>query len=569
MALDATLAPDTAPVVALRPPQQVMRLERMGSAFATRLSFMPSLLRQLARENWTFSRPVFAIDSAGCGHAVLAVHKDGRSYSLVAFCQDLDPSDRTDRVIAEQWDATFALFDGVPGDDDLTRLAANVPKQEAGRFLPSELVLSRANKSVRFFEHVVNALASGIQPDPTLVRQVGYLMRTTAVYGNGKFGIADRAKIAERPEFRGPFRVEMLTVYLIRCFTLELVEHLARCRNPAGAVALDGAIKRHLGIGNATGLGMAPFLIHHPVLLHNWIRARETALARVRSLPVIAPVPRERFNALLACAKAHLNEWQVADLRQTGRIDALHGDLEWLRHWWHDDTAWMQGALPWDALYRRAAATLSLEGQELLVALMLEPYGPLIDDLAEQMSADGDGDLDPTMAVGTLRSLIAAHYAWAFDIDFTRRETQQLFWYVSEEKAEPRVGHRFAEPGADKEMPLAVARDVQPLALALKATDAGESTAAFLARMPAFRHLVRRVQTVARHPYGEIHDNLLDAACLPIDLLRCKLAFFGAGKFDPKSDRWTRITMYQGAPTAEELTPQRADTWCLPALAVS
>ena len=35
-------------------------------------------------------------------------------------------------------------------------------------------------------------------------------------------------------------------------------------------------------------------------------------------------------------------------------------------------------------------------------------------------------------------------------------------------------------------------------------------------------------------------------------MLRCKLAFFGASKFDPKSDRWTRITLFQGAPIASE-----------------
>ena len=49
----------------------------------------------------------------------------------------------------------------------------------------------------------------------------------------------------------------------------------------------------------------------------------------------------------------------------------------------------MRGAaLPWDALYRFAEAKLSLEGQEATVALMLEPHGELIDDLAETMAAD-------------------------------------------------------------------------------------------------------------------------------------------------------------------------------------
>ena len=47
-------------------------------------------------------------------------------------------------------------------------------------------------------------------------------------------------------------------------------------------------------------------------------------------------------------------------------------------------------ALPWDALYRFAEDNLSLEGQEAAVALVLEPHGDLVDDLAETMAADED-----------------------------------------------------------------------------------------------------------------------------------------------------------------------------------
>ena len=48
--------------------------------------------------------------------------------------------------------------------------------------------MSRANKSLRLFTHVVDSLARGRQPEPALLGSIGYLMRTTAVYGNGKFG---------------------------------------------------------------------------------------------------------------------------------------------------------------------------------------------------------------------------------------------------------------------------------------------------------------------------------------------------------------------------------------------
>jgi hypothetical protein len=47
----------------------------------------------------------------------------------------------------------------------------------------------------------------------------------------------------------------------------------------------------------------------------------------------------------------------------------------------------------------------------------------------------------------------------------------------------------------------------------------------------------------------------------PVDMLRCKLAFFGATNFDPRSDRWLRITMYRGAPYPDELHDAAEDAW--------
>ena len=81
--------------------------------------------------------------------------------ALSVFAHDLPPEKRTDRVIAEEWDAAFALFDGDPTAADIARLAANVPRQEAGRVSEKEIVLARANKSVRLFDHVASCLAAG------------------------------------------------------------------------------------------------------------------------------------------------------------------------------------------------------------------------------------------------------------------------------------------------------------------------------------------------------------------------------------------------------------------------
>ena len=72
------------------------------------------------------------------------------------------------------------------------------------------------------------------------------------------------------------------------------------------------------------------------------------------------------------------------------------------------------------------------------------------------------------------------------------------------------------------------------------------------------------MQLSAGHIYGEVRDNLVGDGFVPVDLLRCKLAFFGAVRFDPKSDRWLRINMYQDAPYPDELGLADADDWLFP-----
>ena len=149
--------------VPLRAPENVMRLKRMGASFPTRLSFMRQLIRRMRKDRWRLERAQFALDAEGCGVAVYAAHGPARTYSLIAYTHRIDPEQRTDRVIAEAWDATFSLFDGVPEAADIERLRANTPRQEAGRFRASELTLARANKSMRLFEHVAECLAAGRQ----------------------------------------------------------------------------------------------------------------------------------------------------------------------------------------------------------------------------------------------------------------------------------------------------------------------------------------------------------------------------------------------------------------------
>ena len=221
------------------------------------------------------------------------------------------------------------------------------------------------------------------------------------------------------------------------------------------------------------------------------------------------------------------------------RIVALRADFAHIR-----DFA-LPASYPWDALYCWAEANLGLEAQELVVALLLEPHGALIDDLCDGMGADEQASvaIDGSMTCGALADIIVQDYDWALG----EPPDQSRFWYASAEKLEPRLGERFAEPGAEYEQPLTFARDVPLLMAALRA-EPKLPLAEFLLRHPQWRHVARRVQIAHRYPYAEIRDNLIGAEMRPIDLLRCKLAMFGAQKFDPRSDRWLRITLFQGAP---------------------
>ncbi len=555
------------PDIARRNPAKVMRLSRLGSLHQCRLSFMRILTRRMADQSWSFSRPVFDIDQHGVGRAVYTATGPDLSYSLVAFAHDLPDELRSDRVIAEAWDATFALFDGIPTQSDIERLSQNVPLQEAGRISERELSLSRANRSVRLWKHVVDALADGRQPDRDMIDDVGYLMRTTAVYGSGKFGAADREMIAERPEMHVPFQAEMLSVYLTRTFVRDIVQHLANVKGGDEAAKLDPAIARQLGIGNSTGLGMAPYIVNHPILFNNWIMAREEAISRVRSLHAATADEKSLFLDRLARTEVSVERWKSEHPIQVNKLSQLRRDLKNLRSYVDQDQ--LDGPDPWNRLFVWSEDGLSEEGQELVASLMLEPYGDIVDGLADCMADSNTGAfrIDGAMTVAEVRKLIVSSFGWALDLDWQATQNCARAWYVSEEKLEPRLGERFEEPIAEYEQPLAPARDAAAAHNALAQWDDETPITAFLLKNPEHRHTVRRAQISRIAPYGEIRDNTISADVMPIDMLRAKLSFFGATQFDPRSDRWVRICMYAGAPYPDELSSENADDWVYPEIA--
>ena len=541
----------------LRKPEFVMKLDRLGSFHQSKLSFLRSFIREF--KDWTFQTGEFELNEKGFGHTVYIVNKEDKKYSLVCFSNELDDSERSDRVIATKWDASFVLFDGIPTKQDIERLKANVPLQEQGRVTEKELCLSRANKSVRVFEHVVDYLSQGKQPDTKLLYDVGYLYRTTAVYGSGKFGLADRIKIQDRGELKGPFRLEMMLVFLARQFTFDMVNHVAKMRSPKLAVKLNDEIARNLGIGNSTGLGMAPFIVNHPALLNQWILSKEKALQSIRSIPTTSEQEKEKFQNYLSTIQENIKFWKTDSDYQIKKNSQLIEDLENFQKYFSNLKL---EKFFWNSTYEWVEKNTQAECCEFIVSLLMEVYPDIVEPLSYEMSINEEDffDFDTSRSIGDICALIEKRYTWLIDIDFEKKNNIFNFWYYSKNKQEPRMSDRFSEDGAERELPLAIARDINKLYLELKNYSEREPLSSYLLKNQEYRHVLRRIFICEKLPYSEIQDNTISKSLIPVDMLRLKLSFFGATRFDPRSDRWVRITMYQGAPLMKEIH-QSDDTW--------
>ena len=556
---------DKAVEIPLRSPDVVMKLERLGSLFPNRLSFARTLVRRMANENWSITKEKFDLDNRGIGTAIYKINTPAFPVWFVVFADHLIASERTDRVIAEKWDATFTLTSKEPDEEKLRHLKGNIPLQEAGRCTSDEIILSRANKSVRLFNYVAERLALGQQPDPAKLIEVGYLMRTTAVYGNGKFGLADFEYMRGQGLFTLPFQAEMLCVYLARNFSFDWVEHIASKMKPKSWCRLDENLKRGLGVGNATGLGMAPFLINHPKLISNWILTREQALQRVNETQEITATKKRQFFDILKEAKMHIEEWSTTDRQQAESLRLIKEEIE-------DTYLFCEFRMKqsgWRHLSEWSKENLGIETQELINSILIELYPELVDNLEVGTGADEEMFLIPNMTLDELEDIIETKYYWAMAFDNKEKANTARFWYASENKEEPRFGWRYLEPGAEKELHIGIAQEVQHLKTALaerKPTTSKLNVADFLILKPEFREIIQRIQNLQCHPYAEVRDNLLADICRPINLLRCKLAMFGATKFDPKSDLWIRITLFQGAPLKEQLSHENLDNWLFPSL---
>ena len=206
-------------------------------------------------------------------------------------------------------------------------------------------------------------------------------------------------------------------------------------------------------------------------------------------------------------------------------------------------------------IYTWTEENLNDECIEYIVSIMMEPYDEIVMPLIQNMSSEEEKyfNIPVERTIEDLRNILEKNYSEILKLDFKKKANNLNFWFISKNKEEPRLANRYNENGSELEQPLAIARDIKQLYETIFTKKNSLKIGKFLSENNRLRHVVRRAFITEKFPYAEIQDNTIGSNLMPIDMLRLKLSFFGAIKFDPRSDKWLRICMFQGAPLPQDL----------------
>ena len=542
----------------LRSPSRVMQPEAMGAARLTRYSFSRTMIRRALRCGWRVQRTRIDLDASGHGEAVYTVVAEGVFLHFVAFATTIDEAKHTDRVIAERWEVTAALVEGDLDEALMAMLREQVPLQEDGRFDSRVLVLTRGNRSVRFFDYLVSSLARGQQPEGRKVADAGYIMRSTAFYANGKYGMLSFDGYPPSHPLSAPYRAQMLCAWLFRELAFDIVEHCARVAGGPASTVFDEQWRRYFGLGNATGLGLVPYAFKHPQVIHAWVSIREIALADMR---VLAGTPAlcTRFESWLERAHRHFREGSNDDCRPFLSPSALAPIVTEIQQAWqrcrHADK-------PFDSLYLWAES-VDHETAELVVSLMLELHNGDDKAIDAMLCVDEHSQWDPAVTVSTMCELIETRFGWLANLDLDSHGADSYWWVISDNTEEPRRVRRHALAPVGRDVAVDIALRIWRLRAELLDWPPDTLMHQVLREHPEHRLAAHRVMS-ADYCYGEPLDNACSTAYLPLMLQRFQLAMYGMDNFKPKSTDWLRVTLFQGAPRLSDLGTSVTDDWVLP-----
>lgn len=551
-------------MVPIRPASVVMSLMRAGAAYPNALSFSRNLLRKMCRESWKVETLRLELDAEGRGEALYRIRTGRQTFHFFALSDYFPPSQKIDRAFGINWDVSAAICEGDWTREREARLRVEIPAQYEGRYDSDVLCFCRGNRSERIFDHVVEELAQGRQPDVGLLAGVGYLLRSTAFAGNGLFGMKPFEALWSDHALGGTYDAQMLAAYMLRSFVFDLVEAMA-ARRGSNSVLMDRRLKRYLGVGNSAGLGLVPFVTNHPLIINQWCLTHERAFAEALARDPDDSNAMVRFLALLERACAYFG----AEERDGNGIFAdyalLLSDLRTISSALSDPGGKQTRKYSsWNALMEIFVQSgIHPESVELLHGMLLELYPDIIQRYEDRLRVNDRLALEPGMKISKLSAILARDYDWAFDL--LDREPCECFWYYPQESPyEPRRGMRGIEPRQESPTSMDVVLMVTRLEEALRQAPPEAPIAEFLAEHPEFVAIVMRVQSLQNAPYAELRMNALSGAFQPFATCRFVLAFYGMEKYDPRLPRSTKGALMQGAPLCDELGANENGDWPFP-----
>jgi len=549
-----------------RDPSVLMQPARLAALQPSRLSASRALMVRAIRERWKIELHDWSIDQASRGTALYRITTPGGIFDFPVYSFEYRSEGRTGRIIGRTWDMMGALIEGPTTREEIEHTGRELPKLYRGRATSRTLVWCRANRSSRQFDHTVEALSSGRQPDIAELAQVGYLMRNTGLDGNGTFGTRSFRALEPDHVLGPPLAAQMLCAYMMRVFSVDLVHHLARGRSP-GAIELDPRLQRFVGVGNGSALGLVLFVNNHPHRVDRWLGAREEAIAAAKSIEGAALVPALQHLSALVRRAAIFRAQDRMEYEAFAPSQELARELFGAQKAIDDlaaDPAARAAPFPLAALCDRIEPGLHAEAFETLLSLMTELAPDVCDALGATLAVDEEFTTDPAMRIDALRAIVLDEYAWALGMDLTTEASRRFIWYKSENAEEPRRGP-LEEVEWAFNLGLDLPRLVQELHGALAARAAGTSVARFLAEEPRHRAIVARIQTLAGHRYHSPHMNMMADDFVPVHIVRMmNVALHGIDKTRDYLGRNLRGILFHGAPTPADLVAGTDPDWFCP-----
>ncbi len=543
----------------LRDPSNLMQPERLGALQQTPLSFTRILTRRMVDEQWKIDLREISLDEEGNGRARYSITTPSHEFSFPIFSQKISEEEKTDRITADTWDMWGFLCEGDPDREFVDWQFEELPSVRKGRATPEDvLIWTRGNRSSRFFDHIVESLVEGRQPDVDFLAKGGYLIRSSGYYGNGLNGTKVFEALGQDYPLNEPYLAQMLAAYMWRIFGYDLADAIAKERDD-DAATLDYSVRKYLGTGNSSGMGIALFAVNHPKLIHTWLRTREVAVARVKTVKPTNDDVRQLTDILRKAEvwfsedESDSKEFFLSKSRIADGLNSIRKSVERSNEisTWEDVSSWTED-------------NFEPEIQEILYSLLMDTHPNVYEGLESALITSEKSDVQPGMTVSRLRSIICSDYQWALDIDMSEPGASENFWYRSVNGEEPRLGKKGESDAEEYALPVDIAFQVQRLENELRSFAGADTVADVLFEHPEYRYLVERIQSVHGLPYAEIRGNLLDADFIPLHLVALVKSFWGIQKTHPANKGWVKGTFFQGAPLPEDIRHGEGSYWLYP-----